>query len=62
PADKIGPRVHMATQRLDSARRGMFTRPRGDCYLFGPPFVTTESQIDEMVANLADAIEEVLGS
>jgi adenosylmethionine-8-amino-7-oxononanoate aminotransferase len=62
PADKIGARIHMATQRLDSDRRGMFTRLRGDCYLFGPPFVTTELQIDEMVENLGDAIVEVLGS
>jgi adenosylmethionine-8-amino-7-oxononanoate aminotransferase len=61
PSEKIGPRVHLATQRLNSSRRGMFTRLRGDCYLFGPPFVTTESQIDEMVENLRDAIDEVLG-
>ena len=62
PSEKVGARVHMATQRLDSDRRGMFTRLRGDCYLFGPPFVTTELQIDEMVENLGDAIVEVLGS
>jgi len=62
PSEKVGPRIHMATQRLDSDRRGMFTRLRGDCYLFGPPFVTSEEQIDEMVANLGDAIVEVLGS
>ena len=62
PADQIGARVHLATQRLDSDRRGMFTRLRGDCYLFGPPFVTTDDQIDEMVDNLTDAITQVLGN
>ena len=61
PAEKVGARIHMITQRLDSDRRGMFTRLRGDCYLFGPPYITTEQQIDEMVENLSDAIGEVLG-
>ena len=54
--EKIGPRVHEATQR-----RGMFTRLRGDVYNFGPCFVTEESQIDRMVEILGESIEEVLG-
>ena len=55
--EKIGLRVHEATQR-----RGMFTRLRGDVYNFGPCFVTEERQIDRMVEILGESIEEVLGS
>ncbi len=54
--EKIGPRVHAATQK-----RGMFTRLRGDVYNFAPPYVTEESQIDRMVSILGDSISEVLG-
>jgi adenosylmethionine-8-amino-7-oxononanoate aminotransferase len=56
PGDKVGPRVHEATQR-----RGLFTRLRGDVYNLAPCFVTEEAQIDRMVSILGDAIEEVLG-
>jgi putrescine---pyruvate transaminase len=55
--DKVGPRVHQATQD-----RGMFSRLRGDVFNFGPCFVTTEAQIDRMVEILGESIESVLGS
>ncbi len=55
-AEKIGPRVHEATQA-----RGLFTRLRGDVYNLAPSFVTTEAQIDRMVEILGEAIDEVLG-
>ena len=56
PEQKIGPRVHAATQR-----RGMFTRLRGDVYNLAPCYVTEEPQIDSMVNILAESIHEVLG-
>jgi len=57
PAEqKIGPRVHEATQA-----RGMFTRLRGDIYNFAPCYVTNEAQIDRMVQVLGESIDEVLG-
>lgn len=56
PAEKVGPRVHAATQA-----RGMFTRLRGDVYNFAPCYVATEAQIDRMVQVLGEAIEDVLG-
>lgn len=60
-AEQVGPRIHAAAQRLGSDQRGMFTRLRGDCFLFGPPFVTTEAEIGEMVEILGEAVETVLG-
>ncbi len=54
--EKIGPRVHAATQK-----RGLFTRLRGDVYNLAPAFVTTEAQIDRMVEILGESIQEVLG-
>ena len=56
PAEKVGPRVHAATQE-----RGLFTRLRGDVYNLAPPFVTSEAQIDRMVSILGDSIRAVLG-
>jgi adenosylmethionine-8-amino-7-oxononanoate aminotransferase len=55
--DKIGARVHAATQE-----RGMFTRLRGDVYQIAPCYVTEEKQIDRMVQILADSIHAVLGA
>ena len=55
-AEKVGPRVHAATQE-----RGLFTRLRGDVYNLAPPFITTEAQIDRMVEILGESIEAVLG-
>ncbi|HEV3024300.1 MAG TPA: aspartate aminotransferase family protein [Pirellulales bacterium] len=55
-AEKVGARVHAATQA-----RGLFSRLRGDVFLLAPPFVTTEEQIDRMVEILGESICEVLG-
>jgi adenosylmethionine-8-amino-7-oxononanoate aminotransferase len=55
-SDKVGPRVHAATQE-----RGMFTRLRGDVYNLAPPFTTSEAQIDRMVEILGESIRAVLG-
>jgi adenosylmethionine-8-amino-7-oxononanoate aminotransferase len=57
PEQKVGPRVHEATQR-----RGLFTRLRGDVYNLAPCYVTEEAQIDRMVQILGDSIDEVLGA
>ncbi len=56
PAEKIGPRVHVATQE-----RGMFSRLRGDVYLMAPCYAISEHQIDRMVSILGDSIQAVLG-
>jgi len=56
PLDKIGPRVHAATQE-----RGLFTRLRGDVYNLAPPFVTEAAQIERMVGILGESITAVLG-
>ncbi|HVC95800.1 MAG TPA: aspartate aminotransferase family protein [Pirellulales bacterium] len=57
PAEKVGARVHAATQE-----RGLFTRLRGDVYNLAPCYVTTEAQIDRMVEILGESIEGVLGA
>ncbi|MGH7140371.1 MAG: aspartate aminotransferase family protein, partial [Pirellulales bacterium] len=54
--EKVGPRVHAATQE-----RGLFTRLRGDVYNLAPCFITTEAQIERMVEILGESIEAVLG-
>lgn len=56
PDEKVGPRVHEATQQ-----RGLFTRLRGDVFNLAPSYVTTEAQIDRMVQILADSTQAVLG-
>ena len=55
-AEKVGARVHAATQE-----RGLFTRLRGDVYNLAPCYVTTEAQVDRMVEILGESIEAVLG-
>jgi adenosylmethionine-8-amino-7-oxononanoate aminotransferase len=55
-AEKVGPRVHAATQE-----RGMFTRLRGDVYNLAPAFTTSEATIDRMVEILGESIKAVLG-
>ncbi|HEY4310263.1 MAG TPA: aspartate aminotransferase family protein [Pirellulales bacterium] len=55
-AEKVGPRIHAATQE-----RGMFTRLRGDVYNLAPPFTTSEATIDRMVEILGESIKAVLG-
>ena len=54
PEEKVGARVHAATQR-----RGMFTRLRGDVYNFAPCYVAEESQIERMVEILGESIHDV---
>ncbi len=56
PEEKVGYRVHQATQQ-----RGMFTRMRGDVYNLAPCYVTQQHQLDRMVDILAESIEAVLG-
>ncbi len=56
PDEKVGPRVHAATQD-----RGMFTRMRGDIYNLAPCYVAHQAEIDRMVDILGDSIEAVLG-
>ncbi len=55
-SEKVGPRVHAATQE-----RGMFTRLRGDVYNLAPAFTTSEAEIDRMVEILGESIRAVLG-
>lgn len=57
PEEKVGIRVHQATQA-----RGLFTRLRGDVYCIAPPIITTEAQLHRLVEILHDSIEEVLGA
>ena len=54
--DKIGAKVHAATQQ-----RGVFTRMRGDVYNFAPCYVAREDQIDRMVEILGESLDAVLG-
>jgi len=56
-ADKVGPRVHDAC-----ARRGLFSRARGDVYCLAPPIITTHTQLDRIVEILHESVVEVLGS
>jgi putrescine aminotransferase len=57
PEERIGVRVHEATQK-----RGMFTRLRGDVYNIAPCFTVEERQIDRMIEILGESIDEVLGN
>ncbi|MEX2188298.1 MAG: aspartate aminotransferase family protein [Pirellulales bacterium] len=56
PEEKIGARIHAATQQ-----RGMFTRMRGDVYNIAPCYIVEERQIDRMVEILGESIDDVLG-
>ncbi|HEV2968625.1 MAG TPA: aminotransferase class III-fold pyridoxal phosphate-dependent enzyme, partial [Pirellulales bacterium] len=56
PEEKVGNRVHAATQQ-----HGMFTRMHGDVYNFAPCYVAQQTQIDRMVDILGSSIEAVLG-
>ena len=56
PADKIGPQVHAA-----GARRGLFSRVRGDVYCIAPPIVISDAEIDRLVDILSESVREVLG-
>ncbi len=56
-SEKIGIRVHD-----ECAKRGLFSRVRGDVFCLAPPMVTSYAQLDQIVEILHDAIVEVLGS
>jgi putrescine aminotransferase len=56
PEERIGPRIHEATQR-----RGMFTRMRGDVYNIAPCYTVEERQIDRMIEILGESIADLLG-
>jgi len=57
PEEKVGMKVHDAAQE-----RGLFSRLRGDIFLLAPPIVTTESQLDQIVAIMTESVVSVLGS
>ncbi|MDA2926627.1 aspartate aminotransferase family protein [Acidobacteria bacterium AH-259-G07] len=54
--DKIGIKVHQATQE-----RGLFSRLRGDVFCLAPPFVITKEQLDRIVEIMTQSITTVLG-
>ena len=54
--DKIGAKVHSATEK-----RGLFSRMRGDVFCLAPPIITSQEQLDSIVEILSESIEEVLG-
>lgn len=53
PLARTGARVCQAM-----ARRGVLTRPIGDVIVLMPPYCTTSSQLDRMVASLRQAIRD----
>lgn len=55
-SEKVGFRVHEETQK-----RGLFSRHRGDVFVLAPPLVTTDEEIDRVVAILAESVSAVLG-
>ena len=54
--EKIGARIHVETQK-----RGLFTRVRGDIYCLAPPIITKTEQLDWVVDVLVESVSEVLG-
>ena len=56
-AEKVGARVHAATQA-----RGMFSRLRGDVYNLAPCYAVEKSQLNRMVEILGESIREVTGA
>ena len=54
--DGIGAKVHVET-----VKRGMFSRGRGDVYCVAPPIVTGESTIDDIADILGASVRAVLG-
>ena len=54
-AEKVGERV-----RIEMMDRRLFTRIKGDVIFLAPPLVTTDEQIDQMVAITKQAIEAVV--
>lgn len=61
---KVAERVLVAARRRGVALysgAGMADGRRGDHIMVAPPFIVTESQIDEIVGTLKDALDEVAG-
>jgi len=54
--DGIGAKVHVET-----VKRGMFSRVRGDVYCVAPPIVTGENTIDDIADILGASVRAVLG-
>ena len=46
----------------EAVRRGVLLRPIGDTMYLFPPLTTTEADIDEMAAILAQSLDAVLGT
>jgi len=55
PGDRVGPRV-----RQEMITRGLFPRHLRDIFLFAPPLVVTEAQVDRIVEITRQAIEAVV--
>ena len=58
PSAMIGAKVNAALLNRGVISRAM---PEGDILGFAPPFCLTQSEADEIIAKLRDAIIEVLG-
>ncbi|WP_440995178.1 aminotransferase family protein [Arhodomonas sp. SL1] len=56
-SEKVGPQVLKALME-----RGVFTRVRGDVLCLAPPIITEDADIDRLVANVREAVTEVLGT
>ncbi len=54
--EAVGQRVHIETQK-----RGLVTRVRGDVFCLAPPVVTQLEQLDQIVNVLVDSVGEILG-
>ena len=54
--EAVGQRIHIETQK-----RGLFTRVRGDVFCLAPPVVTELKQLDQIVNVLVDSVGEILG-
>ena len=52
------------TPRLTEAmlERGVYTRVAMDCICIAPPLVTTDAQLDQIVATVRDAVTHVVGA
>jgi putrescine aminotransferase len=56
PADaNVGARVYQ-----EMLKRGLFTRVLGDMILLAPPLVSTEEQIDQIVAIIGESVQAVI--
>ena len=51
----VGARVYQ-----EMLKRGLFTRVLGDMILLAPPLVSTEEQIDQIVAIIGESVQTVI--